>query len=74
MVLVPKGGGDRIEMGLDPSNYNLMAVKVTDALGNTTSIKFSDIRTNVKLAESLFTFELPAGADVVEAPGAAPGR
>jgi outer membrane lipoprotein carrier protein len=74
VVLVPKGGGDRIEMGLEPSNYNLMAVKVTDALGNTTSIKFSDVRTNVKLAESLFTFELPAGADVVEAPGAAPGR
>jgi len=70
VVLTPKGGGDRIEMGLNPSTYDLMAVKVTDALGNTTSIRFSAVRANVQLADSMFHFEVPPGADVVAAPGA----
>ena len=43
VLLVPKSGGDRIEMGLNPSTYDLMAVKVIDALGNTTSIRFSSM-------------------------------
>jgi len=70
VLLVPKTGGDRIEMGLEPSTYDLMAVRVTDAMGNTTSIRFSAVRTNVQLADSLFNFEAPPGADVVQAPGA----
>ncbi|HEY2104711.1 MAG TPA: outer membrane lipoprotein carrier protein LolA [Candidatus Binataceae bacterium] len=70
VVLTPKGGGDRIEMGLNPSTYDLMAVKVTDALGNTTSIRFSAVRANVQLADSMFHFVVPPGADVVAAPGA----
>lgn len=72
VTLVPKGGGDRIEMGLEPSTYNLITVKVTDALGNTTAIRFSAVRTNVQLADTLFKFEVPPGADVVQAPGAPP--
>jgi outer membrane lipoprotein carrier protein len=74
VILTPKGGGDRVEMGLNPSSYDLMSAKVTDALGNTTTIRFSDVRTNVQLADSLFHFEVPPGADVVAAPGAAPQR
>ncbi len=74
VLLVPKTGGDRIEMGLDPSSYDLMAVRVTDAMGNTTSIRFSAVRTNLQLADSLFNFDVPPGADVVQAPGASPQR
>lgn len=74
VLLVPKTGGDRIEMGLNPSTYDLMAVRVTDAMGNLTSIHFSAVRTNVQLADSLFNFEAPPGADVVQAPGAPPQR
>jgi outer membrane lipoprotein carrier protein len=72
VVLTPKGGGDRVEMGLDPSTYDLMAAKVTDAVGNTTSIHFSDVHTNVQLADSMFHFEVPPGADVVLPPGTSP--
>ena len=57
-------------MGLNPSTYDLMAVKVIDAMGNVTSIRFSSVRTNLKLADSLFHFEVPPGADLVQAPGA----
>jgi outer membrane lipoprotein carrier protein len=70
VLLIPKSGGDRIEMGLDPSTYDLMAVRVTDAMGNITSIRFSAVRTNLQLADSLFNFQVPPGADVVQAPGA----
>jgi outer membrane lipoprotein carrier protein len=70
VVLATKGGGDRIEMGLEPSTYDLMAVRVTDAMGNTTSIRFSAVRANPLLADSMFHFEVPPGADVVAAPGA----
>jgi outer membrane lipoprotein carrier protein len=70
VTLVPKGGGERLEMGLDPSTYDLTTVKVTDALGNTTSITFSAVRTNIQLSDALFNFQVPPGADVVEAPGA----
>ena len=69
IILTPKGGGDRIEMGLNPSTYDLMAVRVTDALRNTTSIRFSDVRANPQLADSMFHFEVPPGADVVAPPG-----
>jgi len=72
VVLTPKGGGDRVEMGLNPSTYDLMAAKVTDALGNTTSIRFTSVQTNVQLADSMFRFQVPPGADVVLPPGAAP--
>jgi outer membrane lipoprotein carrier protein len=74
VVLIPKRGGDRVELGLNPSTYALVTAKVTDALGNITSIQFRDVRTNVQLADSMFHFEVPAGADVVQAPGASPQR
>jgi outer membrane lipoprotein carrier protein len=70
VILVPKGGGDRVELGLNPSTYDLMTVTVTDALGNTTSISFKSVRSNIQLSDALFNFQVPPGADVVEAPGA----
>jgi outer membrane lipoprotein carrier protein len=66
ILLTPKGGGDRVEMGLDPTTYDLVAAKVTDAVGNTTSIRFTNVHTNVLLADSMFHFEVPPGADVVQ--------
>jgi outer membrane lipoprotein-sorting protein len=74
VLLTPKGGGDRVEMGVDPSTYDLVTAKVTDAMGNTTSIRFSEVKTNVQIADSTFHFEVPPGADVVAAPGATPQR
>jgi outer membrane lipoprotein carrier protein LolA len=74
VVLTPKAGGDRVEMGLNPLTYDLVTAKVTDAMGNTTSIRFSDVKTNGQIADSTFHFEVPPGADVVAAPGATPQR
>jgi outer membrane lipoprotein carrier protein len=70
VVLTPKSGGDRITMEVNPSDYDLKGAKVTDALENTTAVSFSSVQRNVTIADSKFHFEVPPGADVVQAPGA----
>jgi outer membrane lipoprotein carrier protein len=66
--LAPKGGGQKIELGLDPKTYDVANLKLIDALGNVTRISFADIKTNIALKDALFIFKVPRGADVVSAP------
>jgi len=70
LMLDPKAGGYKIEVGLDPKTYNLITLTLTDQLGDTTRIDFSDVHDNVELPDSIFAFKAPAGADVVTAPAA----
>lgn len=69
LLLTPKTGGDQIELGLDPHTLNIMTLKLADALGNTTELRFSEIRTNVMIEPSRFVFKAPDGADVVTSSG-----
>ena len=68
LLLDSKGGGYKIEIGLDPKTYNLMTLTLTDQLGDVTKVDFSDIHNNVELPDSTFAFKTPAGADIVTAP------
>ena len=68
LILDAKTGGYKIEVGLDPKTYNLMTLTLTDQLGDVTRIDFSDIQDNVELADSLFEYKVPPGADIVTAP------
>jgi outer membrane lipoprotein carrier protein len=68
LILDAKTGGYKIEVGLDPTSYNLMTLTLTDQLGDVTKIDFSDIHDNVELPDSNFAFNAPAGADIVTAP------
>jgi outer membrane lipoprotein carrier protein len=65
LILVPKGGGDRMELGLDPNSYDIVKFRLTNQVGGVTELKFSDIRTNLALDDSLFVFTAPEGADIV---------
>jgi outer membrane lipoprotein-sorting protein len=65
VILTPKGGGDTMELGLDPKSYDIVNFKLTNQVGGVTELKFSDIRTNVALDDTLFTFSVPEGADIV---------
>jgi len=65
VLLTAKGGGDTMELGLDPRSYNIVNFTLTDQIGDVTRLKFSDIQTNVALKSSLFTFTAPPGADIV---------
>lgn len=63
--LTPKDGSDRIELGVDPKTSNIEWLGLTDALGNVTTFKFSEIERNLPLKSSLFVFTAPVGADIV---------
>ena len=65
LVLVPKSGGDRMELGLDPKSYDIVNFRLTNQVGGVTELKFTDIRVNIALDSSLFVFTIPDGADVV---------
>src|SRR5258708_1035892 len=68
LMLNSKAGGYRIEIGLDPNDYNLVTLRLTDQLGDVTKVDFSDIQNNVAMPDSVFAFKAPAGADIVSAP------
>ncbi len=70
LALKARADGTRVALGLDPKTCNVRALAVSDDLGNVTTITFSDIRTNIGLDDALFSFKVPAGADVVTPPGA----
>lgn len=70
VVLVPKEGGDRVEVGLDPQTYNLASLVVSDPAGNVTTLHFTDFETKREFPSSLFKFAVPDGADIVRTPGA----
>jgi len=69
LSLVPKAGGNQIELTVDSTNYEIKGLTLKDQLGNTTAISFSDIRRNTPFDTSMFVFKVPPGADIVTAPG-----
>ncbi len=70
LTLVPKDGGNQAEVALDQRTLNLAALQLTDAVGDKTVFRFTDWTNNPALADSLFEFEVPQGADIVRTPGA----
>ncbi|HYB89448.1 MAG TPA: outer membrane lipoprotein chaperone LolA [Candidatus Binataceae bacterium] len=65
VALKPKQGGYAIELGLDPAKYDIRSLRLIDQLGNVTAIQFNEVNDTVDLADSLFTFTPPPGADIV---------
>jgi outer membrane lipoprotein carrier protein len=63
--LTPRQGGDAIEVGVDPASHDIRSIRISDELGDVTEVHFSEIRNNISLQDSLFSFEPPAGADIV---------
>jgi outer membrane lipoprotein carrier protein len=70
VALVPKGGGQRLLLGVGPSSYELRTVMLTDGLGNRTSLAFTNVRRNRPLDASLFQFAVPPGTDIIKPPSA----
>lgn len=68
LKLVPRGGGDNIELGLDPRTYDIVTLRIVDQLGNVTALRFTDLRNGAALDPALFAFRAPAGVDIVQAP------
>ena len=48
--------------------FPLLSSTVIDPQGNTTIMEFSNVRANVRLMDSMFNFDVPAGVNVVRPP------
>ena len=55
----------RFEIGFDAKG-TLAAMRLFDHFGQTVTLRFSDVKTNVALEHKAFAFAIPAGADVLQ--------
>ncbi|RDI48753.1 outer membrane lipoprotein chaperone LolA [Aquicella lusitana] len=65
--LTPRSGDNMfasVQMGF--MNNQIREMLLRDHLGHTTGIQFKNIKTNVSLSASLFTFRPPANVDVID--------
>lgn len=69
LQLEPKadwGGFGEIFLGVSRNSFDILWARIRDAAGNLTTIRFSQMRKDVGLNDSLFRPEIPEGFDVVE--------
>ncbi|OFV88030.1 MAG: hypothetical protein A3J75_03210 [Acidobacteria bacterium RBG_16_68_9] len=58
----------RLRLVVETNEYGIVGAEIRDPVGNVTTLRFSNMRRNVGLADALFRFEVPDGVDVIEAP------
>jgi len=69
--LKPKqdAGFQSLKLQLAEKTYMVQSVVMVDAFGNEVDLRFNQVRTNVSLPDSEFSFEVPKGAQVLNADG-----
>jgi outer membrane lipoprotein carrier protein len=71
----PNPALSKLVVNIDKKTFFVIQVDVIDALGNVTRTRFMDIKTNLGLQNSFFSFTIPPGAEVLkmqESPTQAP--
>jgi outer membrane lipoprotein carrier protein len=71
LLLTPKeksAACDLVKLTIDKNNYLILQLSFNDALGNSTTLKFSNISFNTGLADKLFRFQPPKGVEVFKVP------
>ncbi len=71
LVLSPKqktAACNSIQLTVDKDQFYISRLSFDDAMGNSTSLQFSNIRRNKGLTEKLFQFKPPVGVQVLEVP------
>ncbi len=71
LELIPKADAlpsAQVELGIDAVSYLVTLVRLVDALGNITTMWFSDIDTEAAVDASLFQFQVPPGVEVITPP------
>jgi outer membrane lipoprotein carrier protein len=61
----PERDYDWLVMLVDRASYQIRSLSAADAQGGRSTFEFSNIRENTGLADRVFTFTIPRGADVV---------
>jgi outer membrane lipoprotein carrier protein len=71
LELTPKAGDvpyTKVQLGIDAGTYLVRRVRLTDPLGHTTTMWFTDIDTEGPVDPALFQFQVPPGVDVMSPP------
>jgi outer membrane lipoprotein carrier protein len=58
---------DWLVLGVDPKTMQIRSLTAADQQGGRSTFRFSNYRENTGLADSVFTFKIPRGADVIRA-------
>lgn len=66
---VPERDYDWLEVTVDRKSMQIVALSAADSQGGRSTFRFSNIKENVGMPESMFTFKIPRGADVIRADG-----
>ncbi len=77
--LVPKDETERQTLGtiqfrVDPKEFLVRQAELLDALGNRNNLVFKGIRVNQKVDEKIFSFQVPQGVELIQAPAMEPGN
>ena len=67
--LTPKQAAEAIgllDIEVSKETFDILQALITDPLGNTTRVSFTNIKRETALGDDLFRFELPPGTDLVE--------
>jgi outer membrane lipoprotein carrier protein len=62
------GGVDRLYMTVDGRTFQIIQCRFNDTFGNTSRLRFNDIRLNTGIPDKFFTFKAPEGVEVVNMP------
>ena len=71
LVLTPRektSACNLVKLTIDKNNFYILQVSFDDVMGNSTTLKFSNISINTGLAQKMFQFKTPAGVEVFEMP------
>lgn len=71
VILIPKEsdfGVDKLFVTIDKETFLIVQCSFSDIYGNTTRIRFTDIKTNTGQSDRLFTFKPPHGVEVFNVP------
>jgi len=71
LALDPKkrdGDLGRLQLVVSATSGEIVEARVTDPVGNVTTLKFSNLARNTGVDDAEFEFEVPPGVDVVDAP------
>lgn len=56
-----------LDLEVDAETFDILQATITDPLGNTTQVRFTNIDRHALPDDALFRFTVPAGVDVIEA-------
>ena len=71
LVLIPRektAACNSVKLTIDKNNFYILQVSFDDVMGNSTTLKFSNISINTGLAQKMFQFKPPVGVEVFEMP------